>query len=190
MPNPIPHHAAAARRAALPGLFVLAAAALAACTPPVATPGTPPAGVRPLPLPPPAAPAPVSDGLPAPRAGLNRHVLNLPPRTDVGGRQIELVAGRTITVDCNRHGMQGRFEAQPWPERGADANFWVLQGSGQIISTRMGCPPGTERSAFVGTQPLFVPYRSEPPLVLFVPQGQQVRYRLDPASPWVDVPMR
>jgi ecotin len=46
------------------------------------------------------------------------------------------------------------------------------------ITTLMGCPPKSERQAFVQGAPEFIPYRSALPIVVYVPAGYSVRYQL------------
>ncbi|MDO5085980.1 MAG: ecotin family protein [Comamonadaceae bacterium] len=144
-----------------------ASALLAACAqtaPPVVAARPAPQGAAGL--------LPVPPSLP----GYRRHVIELPPQPDEAGRQIELAGGKTTEVDCNRHGLDGGFEQRSAP--GTGQAYWVLQSSGHVFATKMGCPASSRRTAFVraGT-PVRAPYSSRQPLVIFAPEGMQVQWR-------------
>ena len=69
--------------------------------------------------------------------------------------------------------------AERWPREVAGRNYpyWVFSSKGQVMSTRMGCPPGSDRQQFVSAETLLVPYNSRIPLVVFVPEGFEFRSR-------------
>ena len=114
---------------------------------------------------------------PAAAEGQTRHVLRLPAEADEDAARIEIIVGQTVTVDCNHHGFTGALEthtAQGW---GYD--YYVLPALGPRTSTLMGCPPGSDREAFVAVQPQpLVRYNSRLPLVVYAPSDAEVRYRV------------
>lgn len=114
---------------------------------------------------------------PAATAGQTRHVITLPAQSDEDGLKVELILGKTQTVDCNRQVFGGRLETRTAEGWGYD--YYVLPSLGNAVSTLMGCPPGSERQAFVTTQeqPL-IRYNSRLPLVVYAPSDVEVRYRL------------
>lgn len=114
---------------------------------------------------------------PAAQPGQTRHVIRLPALADEEGVRVELILGKTLTIDCNRVVFGGALETRTAEGWGYD--YHVLPALGQGASTRMGCPPGSEREAFVtiAPQPL-VRYNSRLPLVVYAPQDVEVRYRL------------
>lgn len=158
--------AALARRA---GPLALAAALTACAQPAPPAPAPRPDAPRPV------APADALGGVPASLAGHQRHVVNLPPLDNERLHRAELLGGKTLRVDCNRHGMDGHFAPRQVP--GRPDPYWVLVSKGEVMSTRMGCPPGSERQQFVGAESLLVPYNSRLPLVVFVPDGFEFRWR-------------
>lgn len=113
--------------------------------------------------------------------GHQRHVIELPEQADENAHKLELVGGQWMQVDCNRHGLDGHFEPRDVP--GWGYTYWVLQSQGQAFSTKMMCPPGTERRDFVSAEPLLVRYNSKLPVVVFVPQGMDLRWRVWHAGP-------
>ena len=114
---------------------------------------------------------------PAAAAGQSRHVITLPAQTDESARKVELILGKTQTVDCNRQFFGGRLETRTAEGWGYD--YYVLPALGNAASTLMGCPPGSERQAFVTTQeqPL-IRYNSRLPVVVYAPSDVEVRYRV------------
>ena len=80
-----------------------------------------------------------------------------------------MLGGKTLKVDCNRQSMDGHFSPREVP--GRNYPYWVFSSKGQVMSTRMGCPPGSDRQQFVSAETLLVPYDSRIPLVVCVPEG-------------------
>lgn len=114
---------------------------------------------------------------PEPIAGQVQHVIRLPAIDDEAGAKVEIIAGRTMTIDCNHHFFGGQMEqktAQGW---GYD--YYVLDSLGAGAATMMGCPKGSEREAFVRTSgETLVRYNSKLPLVIYTPDDVEVRYRI------------
>lgn len=125
---------------------------------------------------------------PAQLAGHQRHVIELPVLPDEADHQLELIGGKAMMVDCNARGMDGRFEARD--VQGWGYTYWVLQSKGQVRSTMMMCPPGTEKPGFVQAEPLLVRYNSKLPVVVFVPDGMALRWRVWSAGAAHDAPVR
>ncbi|WP_415036010.1 serine protease inhibitor ecotin [Azonexus sp.] len=120
---------------------------------------------------------------PAPLAGEIRHVIELPPLADEDLRKVELIAGKTLEVDCNRHRLGGRWEEKTI--EGWGYSYHRLDQVGPPMSTLMACPDNSRRKAFVavGGEPLLLRYNSKLPLVVYVPQDVEVRYRIWSAPP-------
>ena len=156
----------------------LSGALLAACAQP---PMTPPA------TPNPAARSELK-AFPATLAGHVRHVIELPALADEAAHKLELIGGKTMTVDCNTRGMDGGLEPRDVP--GWGYTYWVLQSRGQVRSTMMACPPGTEKPGFVQAEPLLVRYNSKLPVVVFVPEGMALRWRVWSAGVTHEAPTR
>lgn len=114
---------------------------------------------------------------PAAQAGQTRHVIRLPAQSDEDALKVEVILGKTQTVDCNRRFFGGQLETRTAEGWGYD--YYVLPALGAGASTLMGCPPGSEHQAFVTTQqqPL-IRYNSRLPLVVYAPSDVEVRYRL------------
>ena len=114
---------------------------------------------------------------PAATTGQTRHVINLPAQTDEDAVKIEIILGKTQTVDCNRQVFGGQLETRTAEGWGYD--YYVLSALGASASTLMGCPTGSEHQAFVTTQPQpLIRYNSRLPLMVYAPSDVEVRYRL------------
>ncbi|MFT3760513.1 serine protease inhibitor ecotin [Thauera sp.] len=122
---------------------------------------------------------------PWPRAveGYSRHVIQLPQLADEGSRKVELIAGKTMEVDCNRHSIGGRWQEKT--VEGWGYNYYELDQVGQPVSTLMACPDNSRKQAFVqvGGEPMLVRYNSQLPLVIYAPSDIEVRYRIWAAAP-------
>jgi ecotin len=121
---------------------------------------------------------------PEPGIGYRRVVIRLPAVDAPDDHQVELILGKMMEVDCNRHFLSGQLKrkvAQGW---GYD--YLVLGNISGPASTMMACPPGEpKRTAFVrvilgrddalnGWQR----YNPKLPIVVYVPDGIEVRYRI------------
>ncbi len=122
---------------------------------------------------------------PAADEGMARHVLHLPEREDESAFKVELVVGKTVELDeVNRYFFGGRIEA-------ANIDGWgftryVVNELGPMAGTRIGVPPDAPRAPrFIrlGGEPHLVRYNSRLPLVVYVPAGADVRYRIWAAEP-------
>ena len=125
---------------------------------------------------------------PATLAGHQRHVIELPALPDEDAHKLELIGGKAMTVDCNARGMDGHFE--PRDVQGWGYTYWVLQSKGQVRSTLMACPPDSAKPGFVQAEPLLVRYNSKLPVVVFVPEGMALRWRVWQAGPTQDASVR
>jgi len=116
---------------------------------------------------------------PAAEGGFNRMVFNVPSTENEADRKIEIMAGKTMATDCNQTWLGGRLEkkvAQGW-----GYPYFVLEASDVAASTRMACPPGeekTERFLAVRGEGFLLRYNSKLPVVVYVPEGFEVRYRI------------
>jgi len=93
--------------------------------------------------------------------------------------RVELIAGRTLEVDCNRVMFSGRMRSQP--VAGTDRRVVRVSQVTPLAATRMACPPGeAKRMAFVpmGGKPFVVPYDVSRPIVLYAPKDLELRWRL------------
>jgi ecotin len=128
---------------------------------------------------------------PAAQAGQQRYVIRLPEVDKPDEHQLELMVGKTMLVDCNRHLMGGTITTKTAQGWGFD--YFVVGPVGGAASTMMACPPGMpKRQEFVRAnlrtgdgkaEAGLLRYNPKLPVVVFVPEGLELRYRVWRAAP-------
>lgn len=117
---------------------------------------------------------------PLPGPGMARHVLLLPIREDESLRMVQLIVGRTVETDpLNRYFYTGRLQTESI--QGWGFTRYVINDLGSMAGTRMAAPPGTPKQArFIplGGEPYLIRYNSRLPVVVYTPEGAEVRYRI------------
>ena len=122
---------------------------------------------------------------PPAEAGMVRYVLPMEKQANEGALKVELIVGKTVKTDgVNRHFFGGKLEVEAIQGWGFDR--YVLKSIGPMAGTLMGPPPGApkvEKFVTLGGEPYLVRYNSRLPLVIYVPEGVEVRYRVWRADP-------
>ena len=130
-------------------------------------------------------------GYPAPASGLQRWVIQpsglLPKSTDplISSNphdwRVQLLVGKEVDLDCNNSWLSGpSLRMQRLPEASGKALF-VLNGSLVVMKTRKACPPDHPRQhsfLSLGKQPYLVPYNPSWPIVVDLPAGAELRWRV------------
>lgn len=113
-------------------------------------------------------------------AGMTRFVLQLPPQTDEYSLKVELMIGKTVQVDeHNRYFFAGTIEEQTIEGWGFTA--YRVDQLGPMAGTLMAVDPNAPKVArFVplSGDPFLIRYNSRLPVVVYVPEGVEVRYRI------------
>lgn len=139
---------------------------------------------------PPASAVPYLDLKPYPPApaGQQRWVFQLnpllrpSPDPAISGNpadwRVQLIVGREIEVDCNIQHFGGQLRRDSVPGWGYPVVR--LDKAGPLIATRRACPDQAPERRFVGLggEPFLLPYNGSLPVVVYVPEGFQVRWRL------------
>ena len=117
--------------------------------------------------------------------GMTRHVVKLPVEDKEDDLKVEIVVGKTVKTDgVNRHFLGGSIEEETI--KGWGFPRYLVRDVGPMAGTLMGVPPGTPMvDTFVSLRgnPYLVRYNSKLPLVIYVPEGCEVRYRIWRADP-------
>ena len=117
---------------------------------------------------------------PAAEKGMERFVVVLPEKTraEEVDFKVELIPGKTMLTDgVNqvRHG--STIEARPL--KGWGYTFYEVTGQDTTMSTMMAAPEGNEKvEQFVSGTPLLIRYNSRLPIVVYAPEGYELRYRI------------
>jgi len=117
---------------------------------------------------------------PPPEEGMARYVLQLPTQDDESAFKVELIVGKTVQVDeKNRYFFGGRIEKEAI--KGWGFTRYNVNKLGPMAGTLMAIDPNTPKVArfiTLGGEPYFVRYNSRLPIVVYVPEGVEVRYRI------------
>lgn len=118
------------------------------------------------------------------RQGMQRFVIELAhkKRDEEQEFRVQLIVGKNIKTDgVNLVRLGTSIEALPL--KGWGYTYYEANAESAILSTMMAAPEGApEVEQFVTTAPLMIPYNSRLPIVVYVPEGYEVRYRLWAAS--------
>lgn len=135
-----------------------------------------------------ASAAKLENVAPFPKAesGFTRQVIHLAPQTSEDNFQVEILAGKTLAVDCNRQRLGGILEEKNL--EGWGYPFYRLEKVIGPMSTLMACPDGKSKQDFVPVvgDGFMLRYNSKLPIVIYVPKDVEVRYRIWSASSTVE----
>lgn len=90
--------------------------------------------------------------------------------------KVEVLVGKTQEVDCNYYFMMGSSENAVLD--GWGYNYTVVTSDGIVAGTKMGCPENSQRMDFVHMAPMMFDYNSQFPVVIYVPDFCEVKYRI------------
>ena len=111
---------------------------------------------------------------------MTRYRISLPKRQDESAFKVELVVGKTVKTDAaNSYFFGGALETETIPGWGFDR--YILRKLGPMAGTRMAVDPNApqvERFISIGAEARLLRYNSNLPIVVYVPDGVEVRYRL------------
>ena len=117
--------------------------------------------------------------------GMMRYVLQLPSQPDESLFRVELIVGKVVQVDEeNRYFFAGKIEAET--VTGWGYTRYVVRELGPLAGTLMAIDPDAprvERFVALGGEPYLIRYNSRLPVVVYVPEGAEVHYRIWSADP-------
>jgi ecotin len=113
-------------------------------------------------------------------AGMVRHVLQLPQQADESAFKVELIVGKSVELDANnRYFFAGRIEEETI--QGWGYTRYMVPRLGPVAGTLMAVDPNAPklpRFITLGGEPHLIRYNSRLPVVVYVPEGVEVRYRI------------
>ena len=122
---------------------------------------------------------------PPAEAGMVRYVLELPKQDDESAFKVELAVGKTVQTDAqNRYFFGGQIVEETIEGWGFPR--LVVSALGPMAGTLIAVDPAAPKVArFVtlGGEPFLIRYNSRLPVVVYVPEGVEVRYRIWTAGP-------
>ena len=117
--------------------------------------------------------------------GMVRYVLQLHAENEEARFRVELIVGKMVQVDeKNRYFFGGQLQEEV--VEGWGFTQYRLTDLGPMGGTLMAVDPNAAKvSRFVslGGDPYLVRYNSRLPIVVYVPEGVEVRYRIWTAAP-------
>jgi ecotin len=117
---------------------------------------------------------------PPAQKGMVRHVLQLPELADETVYKVELMIGKTVQTDeQNQYFFGGRIETTTL--EGWGFPIYTLSVLGPMAGTLMAVDPNAPKVARFITlagEPYLIRYNSRLPVVVYVPEGVEVRYRI------------
>ena len=122
---------------------------------------------------------------PPAKEGMVRYVLQLPKQDDESAFKVELIVGKTVLVDeKNRYFFGGKIEEETI--KGWGFPYYNLRKLGPMAGTMMAIDPNApkvNRFITLGGQPYLIRYNSRLPIIVYAPEGVEVRYRIWSVGP-------
>jgi len=117
---------------------------------------------------------------PPAESGMVRYVLHVPKQADESAFKVELFVGKTVKIDKdNRYFFGGKIERttiQGWGFPRYDVSkLGPMAGTLMAVDPKA---PKVDRFITLGGEPYIIRYNSRLPIVIYVPEGVEVRYRI------------
>jgi ecotin len=128
------------------------------------------------------------EAFPRAQAGMVRHVLQLPEQDDESAFKVELVVGKTVQTDPHNRYFFGGEIVEETIEGWGFPRF-VVSALGPMGGTLMAVDPDApkvDRFVTLRGEPFLIRYNSRLPVVVYVPEGVEVRYRIWSAGPGLE----
>lgn len=125
------------------------------------------------------------EAFPPAEAGMVRYVMEVPKQEDESAFKVELTVGKTVQTDArNRYFLGGEIVEETIEGWGFPR--FVVRELGPMAGTLMAVDPDApkvSRFIILGGEPFLIRYNSRLPVVVYVPEGVEVRYRIWTAGP-------
>ena len=122
---------------------------------------------------------------PPPEQGMVRYVLQLPKQADESAFKVELIVGKTVLLDeQNRYFFSGKIQREII--KGWGFPRYNLSQLGPMAGTQIAVDPNApkvNRFITLGGEPYLIRYNSRLPVVVYAPEGVEVRHRRWKAEP-------
>ena len=122
---------------------------------------------------------------PPPDQGQIRYVILLAEQDNELNYQVELIVGQTVKIDeTNQYFFGGQIKKENIV--GWGFTRYVVSELGPMAGTLMAVDPNApkvDRFIRLGGEPYLIRYNSRLPVVVYVPEGVEVRFRIWQANP-------
>ncbi|MFZ0133958.1 MAG: ecotin family protein [Desulfobacterales bacterium] len=112
--------------------------------------------------------------------GMVRYVVQLPKQEDESDLKVELIIGKTVAVDkANTYFFAGQIKEEIIEGWGFPR--FIVNKIGPMAGTLMAVDPKApkvDRFIALAGDPYLIRYNSRLPVVVYVPEGVEVRYRI------------
>jgi len=112
--------------------------------------------------------------------GMVRYVLRLSKQDDESTFKMELIVGKIVQIDkSNKYFFNGKIEKEVI--KGWGPTRYIVSKLGPMAGTLMAINPNepkVRRFITLGGEPYFIRYNSNFPMVVYAPEGVDVRYRI------------
>lgn len=114
---------------------------------------------------------------PAAKEGFKQVYIQLPVNKNERGLKVEVFIGKDHLTDCNSYFVMGEVKEET--VEGWGYTYFNVLSEGQVAGTLMACPGYKKKNKFVHmSKPLLLDYNSKLPIVVYVPAGLEVRYKI------------
>ncbi|MEC4114176.1 ecotin family protein [Myroides pelagicus] len=114
---------------------------------------------------------------PKPEKGYKQVLIEVPHSDNDHNKKIEFSIGKVIQVDgCNKYMLGGTLEKKDL--KGWGYSYYEFSSKGDVASTMMACPDVAKKMEFVSSQVEVVRYNGKLPIVIYVPENFQVRFKI------------
>lgn len=119
--------------------------------------------------------------------GMQRFVIVLPEKENEESFKVEILPGKQALIDSvNKTRVAYSIKSEVL--KGWGYSVYKITGKGLVMSTLMAPRPGSKKvSKFVAGQGQLVRYNSKLPIVVYGPEGSDIRYRVWSATEFKEV---
>jgi ecotin len=117
---------------------------------------------------------------PKAETGFKQVYIQVPVLENEENYKIELHIGKEALVDCNQHVLIGEVVEQTL--EGWGYTYFKVNTDGSMASTKMACLDSKMERKFIKIAPQLLRYNSRMPVVVYVPEGISVKYKIFKAT--------
>lgn len=121
-----------------------------------------------------------ANNYPPAEKGKVQHIIYL-PKSAAGGdnnKKVEVYVGKYMETDmCNNYRLMGEFEKKEVTGKNW-LSYYNFESKGDAMQTLMGCMDNSTQRKFVTGERLVFDYNGNLPIVIYTPEGMEVRYRI------------